>query len=233
MAYVPVERYKLLDVFRGIAILWIVCFHILSSVCKQYGVVLNYIISNGYLGVNIFLVISGYGIATSIFGGKNQVASVFLLRRLKRIYLPYWWYLLFAVLILPLLSSIVSMNETNIFKINIISYNLKEWLQIITLAKVFSSENWALNLAFIPLNGALWYLAIIVQLYIFLSLCIYSNKYIYKLLFVMCALSLASIIPTVKNIIPYGLFVPYFPFFYSGIVIYYILHKRIFILTIL
>lgn len=226
LAYLPVERYKLLDVFRGIAILWIVCFHILANVSKQYGVVLSYIINHGYLGVNIFFVISGYGIATSIFGRKHQVPSRFLLRRLKRIYLPYWWYLLFAVFILPFFSSIVAMIETNIFNINIISYDLVEWLQIITLAKVFSSENWALNLAFLPLNGALWYIAIIVQIYIFLSICLYSDKYISNLLFIMFALSLLSIIPSVKSIIPHGLFVPYFVYFYGGIIIYIILHNK-------
>jgi peptidoglycan/LPS O-acetylase OafA/YrhL len=37
--YLPVDRYKLLDVFRGIAILWIVFFHIYSSVSMQYGIV--------------------------------------------------------------------------------------------------------------------------------------------------------------------------------------------------
>ena len=60
------ERYRLLDAFRGIAIIWIVCYHILQDVREEYGKILNYIISHGALGIQIFFVISGYGIAFSI-----------------------------------------------------------------------------------------------------------------------------------------------------------------------
>ena len=59
-------RFAILDGFRGLAILWIVCYHLLPDVQKYYDPALDTIIAHGFLGVSIFFVISGYGIASSI-----------------------------------------------------------------------------------------------------------------------------------------------------------------------
>src|SRR6267143_1894726 len=95
-------RYKLLDAFRGLAILWIVCFHLLPSDKEYYGFFINTLIKHGYLGVSIFLVISGYGIAalTSSAAHYHQ-PHIILKRRLKKIYFSYWWSLLISALIIP------------------------------------------------------------------------------------------------------------------------------------
>ena len=223
----PLKRYKLIDAFRGIAILWIVCFHVMVGVREQYGEILNGIISHGYLGVQIFFIISGYGFAVSFFGGKYPKPNFYLISRLRRIYFPYWWHLIFAALIIPLSSSFVSMIKSRNFEIDFVDYTFIEWIQIISLSKVFSAENWKLNLAFLPLNGVVWYIAIIVQIYIFLSLCIYSKKNISKLLLLMFICSLLTTIPYIKQFIPYGLFIPYFSRFYIGILVYKILDSKI------
>ena len=104
-------RYKLLDAFRGLAILWIVCFHLLD---RQYGSVLNTIIKHGYLGVSVFFVISGYGIAALTSHTVQQPHS-FLLRRIQKIYPLYWWSILFAAFIIPIFHSAVLIFKTGSF----------------------------------------------------------------------------------------------------------------------
>lgn len=225
------ERYILLDAFRGIAILWIVCFHVLAGLRENYGLVLNYIISKGHLGVQIFFVISGYGIAASVLSNMSPKPFPFLFSRLKRIYSTYWWHLLFAALIIPIASSVVSMLKSHNFEINIVDYNSLEWLQIITLSKVFTATNWKLNLAFLPLNGVIWYIAIIVQIYFFIFLCLFSKKSYTNILFISFLISLLSYIPSVNLLIPYGLFIPNFHQFYIGVLVYQILHNELVIKT--
>lgn len=227
MTEIPAKRYKLLNAFRGLAILWIVCFHVLVNVREQYGIVLNYIIAQGYLGVSIFIVISGYGVASSISHGtywRNPLS--FLWRRLKRIYFPYWWHLLFAALIIPVLSALVSTIKSHPFDFSLVNYSILDWLKIITLAKVFSAVNWKLNVAFLPLNGVVWFIAIIVQIYLFVSIClIFGKKYYSFFLFVGFIGSLLTNFPTIKETLPYGIFLPYFSMFYIGFFLYFLLRK--------
>lgn len=98
------NHYDLLGAFRGGAILWIVCFHILANCREQYGSFLNFIIQHGSLGVPIFFVISGYCTGLSVdklelSGGKPVK---FLAKRIKRIYLTYWLHLIFVAALLPI-----------------------------------------------------------------------------------------------------------------------------------
>lgn len=228
MTDVPLKRYQLLDAFRGLAILWIVCFHVLADVREQYGTVLNYIIAKGYLGVSIFFVISGYGVAASTSHGTySRKPLSFLSRRLKRIYFPYWWHLLFAVLVIPVLSALVSMIKSHTFDISLVSYSILDWLQIITLVKIFSAVNWKLNVAFLPLNGVVWYLAIIVQMYLFVSICFHFKKYYSSLLVVGFVASLLTNFTTIKETLPYGIFFPYFPQFCIGVFVFSLLRKSL------
>jgi len=225
MKNVIYDRYVLLDVFRGLAILWIVCFHLLDNVRENYGFILSHIINYGYLGVPIFFVISGYGISKSISDRALYFdkSHLFLLPRLKRIYFCYWWHLLFVVLIIPFFSALVSMLKTSTFNISLVKYSAVEWLKIITLVKVFSAVSWRLNLAFLPINGVVWYIAIIVQIYIFVYICLCFERRSYALLFFGFIASLLTYIPKVKALLPCGLFVPYFAEFYIGFVVYLLL----------
>ena len=217
----------LLDAFRGAAVLWIVGFHILVGNREHYGSILNFIISKGMLGVSIFFVISGFGIALSLDRAlvANETAYMFLKRRLKRIYLTYWFHLIFAALIIPVLSAFVSMLKSNSLVFNFFEYSFWEWIQIVTLIKVFSATSWKLNLAFVPLNGVLWYLSIIVQIYIVVSLSICFKNKCQVFLFTLFLLSLVTLISNVKMLLPYGFFLPYFNQFYVGIILYFLLKK--------
>lgn len=236
-----IVRYRLLDALRGLAILWIVCFHMLSGVRENYGSILKEIISYGYLGVSIFFVISGYSIASTIFSNHRYSLQpcFFLIRRFKRIYFCYWWHLLFAALIFPVLTALVYMMKTHTFTIEFFNYSSFEWLQIATLSKVFTSTSWKLNRSFSPINEVVWYIAIIVQIYLFVSFCMLFKKKLKLLLFLGFIASVLTYIPGVKTHIPFGLFLPYFCQFYIGISVFHILnftsiskYKKIQIITL-
>lgn len=217
----PNGRYKLLDAFRGVAILWIVVFHLLASKHDYYGFILSTIIKNGYLGVSIFFVVSGYGIAASCFN-RSELPHTFLFRRLKRIYPCYWWSLLFAAFVIPILYASALVLKTHSFKISW-NYSFIDWVQVLSLTKVFSSSSWKLNLAFDPYNGPIWYLAVIVQIYIFVAVCLIFKNYFLKLLYVGFIASLLANFQTIHKILPFGIFLPYFVEFYIGFAIYHLL----------
>ena len=222
----PLSRYRLIDAFRGLAILWIMCFHVLIDVRTQYGPIINFIIRHGYLGVQVFFVISGYGFAASFFDGKYQTPAAYLAGRLKRIYVPFWWQLLFAALIIPYLGTCVALAAKIPSDMVFPGYTLPEWFQVISLARVFSAGEWALYEPFWPMNSALWYIAVIVQIYLFLALCMAARKYTSALMAGMGLLSLATFHPAVKALVPIGLFLPYFAQFYIGILTYRVLARH-------
>src|SRR5690242_11295425 len=84
-------KFFCLDCLRGIAIVWIVCYHILAYESRNYPPVLYHLIQNGYLGVDLFLIISGFGItkAAQRVIRNEESYGYFILRRLGRIYVPY------------------------------------------------------------------------------------------------------------------------------------------------
>lgn len=223
------KRYKIIDSFRGLAILWIVCFHVLAGVREQYGFFLNYIISQGGLGVSIFFVISGYGISSSIlredYWGKPLL---FLQKRFKRIFLVYWWHLLFAALLIPVVSSLISYAKSHNLEIGWFHYTFSEWLQIVTLTKVFTASDWKLNIVFLPINGVVWFLAIIIQIYLFVSVClVFSQKFCSVLLFICFLVSLVSSFSTIKEFFVVGLFIPSFAMFYLGFILHFLLQRKL------
>ncbi len=225
MAEKKINRYALLDSFRGLTILWILCFHVLNGVRESYGAILNQIISHGYFGVSIFFVISGYSIASSIFNSNHSSFQphLYLIRRLKRIYYCYWWHLLFVALIIPFLIAVVLMLKSHSFNIVFFQYSIAEWFQIATLTKVFSSNSWKLNEAFLPFNGVVWYIAIIVQIYLFVTICLYFRKIFNLLLFIGFIASILTCLTEIRGWIPFGLFLPSFYHFYIGIAIFYLI----------
>lgn len=80
----------------GIAILWITLYHCIAEPVKALGIpVLRAFLNRGYLGVEIFLFLSGIGLYHSMH--KNDAVKPFYLRRCTRtvipwliLSLPYW-----------------------------------------------------------------------------------------------------------------------------------------------
>jgi len=77
-----------IDGLRAIAILSVFTFHINESW-----------LSGGFIGVDIFFVISGFLIASIVLANSSQTAKEFLLRRAKRI-LPAYGVMLLAILLI-------------------------------------------------------------------------------------------------------------------------------------
>lgn len=221
-----INRFRSLDSFRGMAILWIVCFHILVTHREGYGKILDLIVKNGHLGVEVFFIVSGFGISMSVHRSlaNNDSPLVFLKKRLSRIYLPYFFSLFFAALIIPVLSTCVSTLKGHTLTFNFYEYSFIDWIYIITLLKVFTSESWALNQSFLPINGVVWYIAIIVQIYFVVAFAMLFKTYYYRIILSVSILSGLTLIPEINSLIPYGLFLPYWLEFLVGILLFAILN---------
>ena len=111
------KPYFTLDAWRGFAALWVVLSHSCLSTpfCKVSPLVNQYqkaylFSLAGYLGVQIFFVISGYCIAGSLISTQARGGGVleFIKARLWRIYPPYLFGLALAVLYSCVVSALAS-----------------------------------------------------------------------------------------------------------------------------
>lgn len=227
------SRYKLLDAFRGLAIVWIVFFHLLAGYREQYPETISFIIKHGSLGVASFFVISGYGMALSLeknLSVDGESAYYSIVKRFRKIYLPYWFHLVFVAILIPLSQAAVSMLKTHSFSLDFFNcnYSFWEWFQIVTLTKIFSASSGALNKAFLPLNGVVWFIAVLVQIYFvsYLSL-LFKGGYLFFLFLVFVLSLLTDVMPGMNILVPHGLFLPYFKQFYVGIILYYFLKNNL------
>lgn len=100
-----IAPFRSLDAFRGLACLAVVVFHVISELRLIGWEILprsaQTLAMSGYLGVQIFFVVSGYCIAQAAFNALNGEKTVFgfIRARVKRIYPPMWWSLAFYALI--------------------------------------------------------------------------------------------------------------------------------------
>ena len=100
---VRVPRYRLLDAWRAIAALWVALFHFTYAVQHErwhpYMAWLKPLATHGYLGVNLFFVISGYAIAAFCERLKEQAHPLrkFVQQRALRLMPTYWLALLLTV----------------------------------------------------------------------------------------------------------------------------------------
>jgi peptidoglycan/LPS O-acetylase OafA/YrhL len=122
------QYYHNIDVLRGIAILLVVIVHstLLPGIDAKY---FKMIASLGSFGVDLFFVISGF-LITNILLRANRDKSYFknfYLRRILRIFPLYYGFLIFFILILPLLISPSSYSKSfQLLKDNQLFY----WLYI-------------------------------------------------------------------------------------------------------
>ena len=93
-----VEKYDYISLYRnslmGIAILWIVFYHSNFNFgeVKNLSLFCSFIKSIGYLGVDVFFFISGFGLMTSWYKKKHSILY-FYKRRFLRIMPIYWFFL--------------------------------------------------------------------------------------------------------------------------------------------
>jgi len=227
-------RFFCLDVARGLAIIGIILYHVrhiypplmsADGTTTGYWAILRTVISKGgELGVELFFLISGYSIYSSIINQRGSLSGLrFLMKRLRRIYVPYWYSLICAGIIIPIIIATINYIKYKSFDIKWIPYSFVDWIEVITLIRVFFSNGWPPASAFAPL-WVNWYIAIILQIYIIISLIITLRLSLLKTCIVLTIVSLVSMIHPIKNIIPIGLFVPYWIDFSTGILLFYMIH---------
>jgi peptidoglycan/LPS O-acetylase OafA/YrhL len=150
-------RFKLLDSLRGIAALAVTLFHFhgLFKIFPTYSfpLLLDYPLSKGALGVQIFFVLSGFVIAYSIRNANFTLKFLaeFFIKRSIRLDPPYW-----AVLFLTISATLTYTMFTH-------TKNPFSSSQI--FANIFYLQG---VLDFVFINPVAWTLCIELQLYMFL-----------------------------------------------------------------
>ena len=148
-------RYRSLDLWRGIACLFVVVFHSVGYAYRYNSVgqtdlwsALIAICWVGWIGVPLFFVISGYCITASVERCAQKESGgfpTFIYRRIRRIYPPYW----IAVLLLTVIGFVVFY----LFNSRLLSDNIdipfrppwwKSWWQI--FGNITLTESWRWHL---------------------------------------------------------------------------------------
>lgn len=216
-----------LDIARGLAALLVFFFHI-SAYIGEASPSLGMLARYGYMGVPIFFVISGYCMASSAHQSLrfSQPAGRFLHKRFLRIY-PALWASIILVMAIPYLLAGVSGLKTGHFIPPVpqwLTFDFLDWLEFVTLTRVFFSDGHGLDQAFSPLNTVYWTLAIEFQFYVVIYLALLWRKWFMTLLAIITLSSLSVFIfPSLKNT---GLFLGYWPMFALGLGLYFLLDKN-------
>ncbi len=216
-----------LDIARGLAALFVFCFHI-SGFIAETSPTLGALARYGYMGVPIFFVISGYCMAASAHQilRRDKPAGGFLRKRFLRIY-PAFWASILVIMATPYLLAGLSALKTGSFiapEPRWLALGATDWLQFITLTRVFFSNGLGLDNAFSPLNIVYWTLAIEFQFYLVIYLALLWRRWFVPLLVCVTLASLAVFVfPNLKNS---GLFLGYWPMFALGLGLYWLLDKN-------
>ncbi|MBS1756727.1 MAG: acyltransferase [Bacteroidetes bacterium] len=176
-------KYPSLNGLRAISILLVICYH-LSLQDQVFGKVFENkllqpfvnLIRDGYLGVNVFFVISGFLITSLLLeeNKKKQTISLknFYIRRTLRIFPAYYFFLL--ILFALQLANVIHIGDSS-------------WLTAITYTKYF---NW--NLDWVTAHA--WSLSIEEHFYLFWPLVFSLGNKIRK----RAAFALVLLVPVIK-----------------------------------
>jgi peptidoglycan/LPS O-acetylase OafA/YrhL len=214
-----------LECARGIAALWVFMFHIAPMFAPWP--MLATIARYGHQGVPLFFVLSGYcmmAAAENTLQARRGPAN-FLKRRLLRIFPPFWLSVL-AVMAAPYAIEAISALKTGAFSIAPpawMAYTWIDWIEVLTLTKVFDNTGGDLQAGFSQINVVYWSLAIEVQFYLIMTVSLVFTARWKKILVWVTLLSvLACLSPSLANS---GLFMKYWPAFFVGLVLREI-HQR-------
>lgn len=120
MAAAPTARVHAIDGLRGIAAFVVVLFHLHGAISRTatewLWAPLNWVAEQGYLGVDIFFVISGFVIALSVSRGAPTLGYFgrFIIRRSIRLDPPYWAAIALEMLLLWLTLRLFSGYEVQL-----------------------------------------------------------------------------------------------------------------------
>lgn len=198
--------------------MWVFLFHVRELFVISFPLLYRFA-EYGRLGVPMFFVISGYVITFSAESTRkaNSSAFGFLKRRVLRIYPAFWasvlvvWAASYVIAYLSSLKWGTYIHPTSIIE----AYTPTEWVQFLTLAKVFYAEGGDLQAEFSAVNAVYWTLAIEMQFYIAVFFALCARRHYRTVIGVLTAASLLYLVrPTGLN---EGLFVRFWPTFALGI----------------
>lgn len=154
------NKIESIDVLRGLAALMVCFFHFSNGIndfLPQTNV-LRIISAWGYLGVEIFFIISGFVISYSLFKRNYTIHSfgIFFLKRIIRIEPPYLISIVLAIT-LKYLSAFITGNSENVFQ-----FDFTNTLLHLGYLCAFFKQDWILPVY--------WTLAIEFQFYFFIAI---------------------------------------------------------------
>lgn len=152
-------RYRLLDVFRGVACLMVVLHHAGNALAESdgngaglmgwVGWALYGFVRQMNLGVPLFFVISGYCITASVDATRRRGSWswAFLGRRVRRIYPPYWAALLWFVAVVAAADAAGKpwLHDTEAVALKLVSpskLDRWQWVGNLTLTETWRSHAW-------------------------------------------------------------------------------------------
>lgn len=142
------------DLVKGIAILWVVVYHVLKGFPETFlpdgpGIYDAFyrVMMHGALGVDLFVILSGFLLARTCMTNKETKWYAFLRRRLVRI-LPMYWFAIATLLILDALigGDNASVDMASVFYHIIGVHGFTQYI--------------------FDLQGAWWFISLIIQLYL-------------------------------------------------------------------
>jgi peptidoglycan/LPS O-acetylase OafA/YrhL len=209
-----------LECARGIAALWVFMFHIADMFSISSSVLFS-IAKYGYQGVPLFFVISGYCMyaAAEKTIAAHHHPNIFLKRRLLRVFPPFWMSII-VIMVMPYLLEGISSFKSGKFiepSPSWLAFSTIDWIQLLTLSKVFFSQDGDLQAAFTPINAVYWSLAIELQFYLVIYAALFFRSVWKKILAaVLCLSAFTFFLPSINNI---GLFLQFWPAFFLGILL--------------
>lgn len=214
----------LLDIARGVAALLVFLFHIRDTFSESMPGVAQ-VVRFGSLGVPLFFVISGYVISASAESTLRgaRTAGSFLKRRALRIFPPFWLSILVVVAV-PYLVAALSSLKSGVFESpdpRFLAWGGLDWLEVVTLVKVFGTPDGDLQAAFNPLNSVYWTLAIEFQFYLCMYLALLVRRHFHAVIGLVTAFSLVLLAWPLP--VDPGWFIHYWPMFAMGIGLQYVL----------
>ena len=179
-------RVPQLDGLRGVAIGLVVLFHYASPYRATPFV--GIVISHGYLGVDLFFVMSGFLIGGIVIANKEakNLFSVFYLRRFLRIF-PLYYFLLAGVAILVCLGSLSNPGHGGLIPYFLYLHNIS-----VALTHDFGLE----------CLGPTWSLAIEEQFYLMLPILIVLTSQKYQKYMLAMGILIATISRALSYLLP-------------------------------
>jgi peptidoglycan/LPS O-acetylase OafA/YrhL len=212
-----IDRSLLLDALRGIAVLAVMLVHTGAQspggAIPWYDATVGQVARHGYLGVQLFFVISGYCILGAVMSAESRPRPwcSFVARRLRRIYPPYWCSLLLAIGLG--LGTVVFMKKT---WFSVFPLDTRDWLlNLVLLQRPFDAPDATL---------VIWSLSIEVQFYGLMSVCLLIPRHMTLWLIAWSAAHLAWVMMPGVDLT--GTPLVHWPEFAAGIAAFMWLHPQ-------